>query len=77
MTKEIQIKTISVSMLQLCLSKTLKQLSASKQILTITHWRNPSHIIIPVECLTQEIKSLLPQELLTQKPLPLAEEITE
>lgn len=76
MTQNDSIRIMSVSKLQLCLAKTLNQLSANNQALTVTRFRKPSHVVIPVACLTPEIQALLPAGLLTQTPLSLAEEIS-
>lgn len=69
-----QFKTIPVSKLQQNFQGTLKDAASNNYLLTITNWYRPTHILIPVGCITEELKSLLPSQILSSDSLALSKE---
>lgn len=53
------ITTISVTKLQSRLAQTLRWSSQAKRIIKLTHWFQPTHVIIPISYLPKEVKQML------------------
>lgn len=61
----IGITSISVTNLQSRLAQTLRWASQQKRMILLTHWHQPTHVIIPISYLPTEIKQMmagLPEE---------------
>ena len=61
------ITTISVTKLQSRLAQTLRWSSQAKRIIKLTHWFQPTHVIIPIPFLPKEVREMLsglPEELM-------------
>lgn len=65
--KKTKSKSISVSQLQFNLAKTLKLTTKNKEPVVVTNWNLPTHLIVPLDILTDEMKILLSPQLLDIK----------
>lgn len=62
-----KLKSISISQLQFNLAKTLKITTTNKEPVVVTNWHSPTHLIIPLDILTDEMKILILPQLLELK----------
>lgn len=53
------ITSISVTNLQSRLAQTLRWSSLQKHIILLTHWHQPTHVIIPISYLPTEIREMM------------------
>ncbi|MBN2644380.1 hypothetical protein [Trichloromonas sp.] len=55
------ITTLSVTQLQSRLAQTLRWASRTRQAILLTHWHQPTHVILPLAHLPASIRQLLEQ----------------
>lgn len=69
------LKTMSTSQLHSNLAGTLKESTANSTMVTITHWHKPTHLLVPVNCLTSELRAMVAANLLPASSLPQTMEV--